>query len=148
MYYNEKINQIKKVKGIKNEIWKDIYGYESLYQISNLGRVKSLFGWNGHEYVKREKILKLNETADGYLKVSLFDNTKRKQWYVHRLILSVFYPVINMDELQVNHIDENKDNNNIENLEWVTSEQNVNHGTRNERASLSMSKKISCITTG
>ncbi|MBN1046220.1 hypothetical protein DVW08_12795 [Clostridium botulinum] len=79
MYYNEKINQIKKVKGIKNEIWKDIYGYESLYQISNLGRVKSLFGWNGHEYVKREKILKLNETADGYLKVSLFDNTKRKQ---------------------------------------------------------------------
>lgn len=129
------------MKSIKNEIWKDIYGYENLYQISNLGRVKSLFGWNGHKYVKREKILKLNKTADGYSKVSLFDNTKRKQLYIHRLILSVFYPVINMNELQVNHIDENKNNNNIENLEWVTSEQNVNHGTRNQRASLSMSKK-------
>ena len=119
-----------------NEEWRDIEGYEGLYQVSNLGRVKSLRDKNNK---KRELILKPKTMRNGYLKVDLCKNGKQKTFTVHRLVATVFisnpknFPV-------VNHKDENKLNNNISNLEWCTVLYNNCYGTR--------LKKVKCITTG
>lgn len=100
------------------EIWKDIKGYEGLYQVSNLGRVKSLPRKN----VTKEKILNGGNNGDGYIKVSL----SNKLYYVHRLVAEAFIPKIEGKNF-VNHIDENKSNNNVNNLEWCTNKENINH---------------------
>ena len=111
------------------EVWRTIVGYEGLYAISNMGRVKSLnYGRTG-----KEKILRPCKDKDNYLQVGLYKGGKPKWYTVHRLVLSTFNPCENMDELQVNHIDENKENNNLSNLEWCTCKENCNHGTRNMR---------------
>ena len=113
------------------EIWKDIVDYEGLYQVSNMGRVKSLYD-GGHK-IFREKILKSGKSGNGYLSVKLCKDGKRKRYYIHRLVLSTFNPVENMENLEVNHINENKGKNYLSNLEWTTHKDNVNHGTRNKR---------------
>lgn len=110
------------------EIWKDIEGYEGLYQASNKGNIRSL------NYRRKgiSKLLKLREVTKGYLQVVLWKNKKSKCFQVHRLVAEAFIP--NPDNLpQVNHKDENKENNKIENLEWCTNEYNHNYGTRNLR---------------
>lgn len=109
----------------KEEIWKAIAGYAN-YEISSLGRVKSL------KYGK-EKILK-PKNDNGYLRVTLFRNGKRKMLLVHRLVAAAFIPNPYGFE-QVNHIDENKSNNAVENLEFCNAKYNINYGTRNERTS-------------
>lgn len=107
------------------EIWKDIEGYEGIYQVSNLGRVKR---------VTTGRILKSYKDRGGYLRVDLCKSGKRKNHKIHRLVAQAFIP--NPDnKLQVNHIDENKTNNSVDNLEWVTAKENCNHGTHNERSS-------------
>lgn len=107
------------------EIWKDITGYEGLYQVSNLGRVKSLFGWNGKEYYKRDKILKPFFQKD-YLRVSLFKKTKGSKYLVHRLVAETF--ISNPDNLpEVNHKDENPRNCEVSNLEWCTRIYNIQY---------------------
>ena len=104
------------------EIWKDIPGYEGLYQVSNLGNVRSLRYGNRDEV--RELFLKPH--TNGYLQVELHKNGKRKMFTVHRLVAKAF--VDGYDEgLMVNHIDENKKNNVATNLEWVSASQNVLH---------------------
>ena len=115
------------------EIWKDIEGYEGLYQISNYGRVKSL------NYAKqgKEKILKDRISNSGYKRVNLSKSGERKTYYVHRLVAETFIPNPN-GYSEVNHKDEDKSNNNIDNLEWCTSKYNSNYGTRNERQSEKM----------
>ena len=107
------------------EIWKDKKDYEGHYQVSNCGRVKSIkFG--------KERILKLITDKCGYLKVNLYKNNIKKEYFVHRLVAEAFIP--NTENLpEVNHKDENKLNNNAENLEWCDREYNCNFGTRNER---------------
>ena len=105
------------------EIWKDIPNYEGYYQVSNLGQVKS---------VKRNLILKQN-TVRGYKQVTLQKQGTIKNKMVHRLVLETFSPCQNMEKLQVNHKDENKINNCLDNLEWLTAKENVNYGTRTER---------------
>lgn len=106
------------------EIFLDIEGYEGLYQVSNLGNVKSL---NYHN-TKKEKILKPRITINGYLKVSLCKNKTIKYFLVHRLVANAFienpnnYPIIN-------HKDENKQNNVVSNLEWCTNKYNTNYGS-------------------
>ena len=119
------------------EIWKDIEEYEGLYQVSNLGRVKRLKG----KYVSVERILKLCRHTDGYLQVGLCKNGKRKTHKIHRLVAQAFIPNLEK-KLEINHIDEDKTNNNVNNLEWSTRKENCNHGTHNERVSKTMSIPI------
>lgn len=118
------------------EIWKDIRGYEGLYQISNFGRVKSLERLaksNNNNYRRvKENFLKKHEDKNGYIKVSLNKNNKSKQYAIHRLVAKAFIP--NPNNLpQINHKDENKQNNNLENLEWCTAKYNNSYGTRIQR---------------
>lgn len=131
------------------EIFKDIEGYENLYQISNKGNLKSL----GNDKTRKEKKIKLLKRKNGYLKVGLYKQGKRKFYLVHRLVAQAFIP--NPDNLeQVNHKDEVKTNNNVTNLEWCTRLYNNNYGTHNQRSAESntnhpnTSKKVLCIETG
>lgn len=124
------------------EIWRDIKEYEGLYQISNLGRVKSLSRcyWHGNRWYKqKEKFLKLNINTKGYQSVVLYDaEHKSKRVMIHRLVANAF--ISNPDNLpEVNHRDENKENNQVDNLEWCTSEYNNNYGTKSARLSIKMS---------
>ena len=109
------------------EYWKPVVGYEGLYMVSNFGRVKSFrFG--------KERIMKLVPNRCGYLCVNLYKNNIKKSYKVHRLVAEAFLPnPYNLTE--VNHRDENKLNNNVDNLEWCTNEYNINYGTRTERYS-------------
>ena len=126
------------------EIWKDITGYEGQYQVSSEGRVKSLarkfIDKSGREQNIKERILKLSNDKDGYKVISLSDGYGRKKHFrVHRLVADAY--ILNLDNKpQVNHIDEDKSNNRVNNLEWVTPEENNNHGTHNVRISKSLSK--------
>ena len=129
------------------EIWKDIEGYEGLYQVSNMGRIKSL----GNDKTRKEKILSLKPKKKGYIMVTLYKNSKREYKYVHRLVAENFLPNPN-DLPEVNHKDENKENNTVYNLEWCTAKYNNNYGDRRKKASKSRKgkncKKIQCIETG
>lgn len=112
---------------IEKEVWKDIQGYEGKYQVSNLGNVKSL----NYRGTGKERIL-IQYLGKDYLFVILYKNCISKNFSVHRLVAAAFinnhnnYPC-------VNHKDENKLNNRVENLEWRSYEYNINFGTRNER---------------
>ena len=116
------------------EIWRDIDDYEGLYQISNKGHVKSL-KWG------KERILRPMINSSGYLNVVLYKNTASQSRYIHRLVAEVFIPNT-QNKPQINHKDECKTNNTVENLEWATAKENSNFGTRNERMGYSLSKPI------
>ena len=119
------------------EEWRPVVGYEGLYEVSNMGKVKSLerMKWNGNGCYKiPERILKPKKDKGGYLQVNLSKDGKDKWCTVHRLVATAFLP--NLDNLpQVNHIDENKENNCVQNLEWCSRSYNINYGTRNEKIS-------------
>lgn len=124
------------------EIWKDIKEYEGLYQVSNLGRIRSLDkyrkGKNNTKVFVKGRILKQNKDKDGYLQVNLSKNNKQKTFKSHRLVAMAF--LINKNNLpQVNHKDENRQNNCVSNLEWCTEKYNCRY---------SHCKKIICLTTG
>ena len=110
------------------EIWKDIKDYPN-YQVSSEGRVKSL----GNNKTRKEKILNGCNNGDGYLRVNLCKDGKRKLFYVHRLVAQAFLD--NPNNLpEINHIDEeDKTNNCVSNLEWCDRKYNINYGTRTER---------------
>ena len=118
------------------EIWKDIKGYEGLYQVSNLGNVKVLQKWNGargkHFYEPCEKILTPTDNGYGYSIVGLRKKHSRKNYYVHRLVAEAFIPNPN-DYPQINHKDYNRKNNNVDNLEWCTPKQNTQYSSVNMR---------------
>ena len=119
------------------EEWRDIEGYEGLYQVSNTGKVKSLERtiWTGRGcyHTLPERILKADKWGGGYYQVTLFKDGKRDRYKVHRLVAKAFIP--NPDNLPcINHKDENKKNNCVQNLEWCTYKYNSNYGTSMERS--------------
>ena len=135
---------------IQNEEWRPIKGYEGQYQVSNLGRVKSLgrykrtkgnaiFWFDG-------RILKQYINNAGYLMIGLWDE-KIKRFLVHRLVAEAFIP--NPDNLpQVNHRDENKTNNSVDNLEWCDCKYNINYGTCIQRSKSKRGKPVICVEKG
>ena len=122
---------------MNKEIWKKINSLEDKYEVSNLGNVKSI-------YNNRNLTIQHNQTGYCYVVTSV--NGKRKNKLVHRLVAEAFlenpknYP-------QVNHKDENKRNNNVDNLEWCTAEYNCNHGTFKERLSKSKKTKVKKVSS-
>lgn len=115
------------------ENWKDVAGYEGLYQVSNLGRVKSLErvvinNKYGGKRIVQESIVQATDNGHGYKIVGLHRERKRKNFYVHRLVASAFAP--NPDRLTyINHIDYDRGNNNADNLEWCTQKQNTQYSS-------------------
>ena len=127
-----------------NEIWRPIKGYEGLYEVSNLGRIKSLKRlvkkWDGYRIVP-EKILTPRANNRGYLRINLCKDGITKTFSPHRLVAEAFIP--NPDNLPcVNHKDENPLNNVVSNLEWCTYSYNNSYGTARERASEKLSKPV------
>lgn len=135
------------------EIWKDIEGYEGLYQVSNEGRVKSL----GYDKTKKEKVLKTIAKNSGYVCVELWKYGKRKKYYIHRLVATAFIEN-QQNNLEINHKDEDKGNNyvhinedgsvNLEksNIEWCTRKYNNNYGTHNQKVSEALSIQVGMLT--
>lgn len=123
----------KKEGGLIKEIWKDI---DNRYSVSNLGRVKS-------NYAGKERILKPTPDARGYLKVDLRHGEKRKGMMIHRLVAFAFIENPDLENFkEVNHKDEDKTNNCVDNLEWCNTKYNSNYGTRNIRKGLACRKRI------
>ena len=112
------------------EVWKEIEGYEGRYEVSNLGRIKSYAQDRNNGKIKIG-----NPTFKGYRSIALFDRNGCKTYYpVHRLVATAFLE--NPNNLpQVNHKDENKANNCVDNLEWCTNDYNAHYGTKIERVS-------------
>ena len=124
------------------EIWKTIKDFPQ-YQISNFGNVMS------YKNPLKPKLLKGQITKKGYKNYHLRDkNGKSYSKQAHRLVLENFLPCNNMSELDVNHKDENKLNNHLDNLEWLTHKENVNYKTGHTRAAQSQQDTILCIETG
>lgn len=115
---------------MQEEIWRDIQDFEGIYQVSNLGRVKSLerqeiCGGRAKQRIRRERILKQGLDKYGYPSVVLCKDSKLYSRKVHRLVLSTFTPIL--FPMSINHKDGNKQNNHLSNLEWVTTKQNAIH---------------------
>lgn len=111
---------------MNKEVWKDIKGFENLYQVSNLGRIKSLKRYNPNPKYIEERILKTKIKKNGYVEVGLYKKGKKYFKTVHRLVADVFVDNIK-NKKEVNHKDGNKQNNNADNLEWVTRSENQKH---------------------
>lgn len=136
------------------EIWKNVRNYEKLYQVSNYGRIRSLDRKYKsklkyqNEITKKGKILKPIITKNGYQCVNLSKNGKTKMFFLHKIIADCFLNKNDfkyedeqdkknavIEKLDINHKDENKSNNKVENLEYCTRKYNINYGTHNERKS-------------
>ena len=130
-------------------IWKDIKGYEGFYQVSNLGRVKSVrrevnYCIDGLKAKREEKFLTLEMSNCGYLRVRLSINGESKKYSVHRLVATSFIPN-SLNLSCVNHKNEDKTDNRVENLEWCTHKYNSNYGTVKERrVKAFMAKNSTC----
>lgn len=121
---------------MEKERVKEIPGTDGRYKVSDMGNV---YGPSG-----RKKLVQLDKW--GYQTVSIhYPGKRRKKYFVHRLVLSAFSPCDNMDMLQVNHKDENKQNNRLNNLEWCTNAYNQAYGTKQERLSDYRSKAIEAL---
>ena len=129
-------------------IWREVVGYEGLYEVSSCGLVKSkdrvvkVDRWGGFDKTLEGQIRK-QQNRDGYSSVALFKNGKRKNHYTHRLVADAFIPNPNNYPM-VNHKDETRDNNHCDNLEWCDHQYNLNYGTTYER----ISKKLSMAVVG
>ena len=118
------------------EVWKDITGFEGLYQVSNKGRIKSL---------AKNKMLKSFICGSGYDEVLLYKNGHRKPKMIHRMVAEAFVPN-ESNKREVNHKDGNKFNNDFTNLEWVTPSENIRHSYNvlNHKA---FSRNVKCVET-
>ena len=138
------------MKEITKEIWKDIkfkdngikYDYSGEYQISNLGRIKYLPKKAGF-CQRKEKITIGYPDKDGYLRAYLCKNGKTKTFGVHKLVALMFIPNP-LKYTQINHKDEVKNNNNVNNLEWCSCKYNINYGSRTLRAVFTRKENRKC----
>lgn len=121
---------------MNNEIWKDIEGYEGYYQISSCGRVKSLerdvFRKDGTFQRRKKETIKANKiNSDGYYQTTLSVNGIDRSYRVHDLVARAFIEIPeSYEKLEVNHIDCDRKNNNVDNLEWKTHKENIEHSAK------------------
>lgn len=138
------------------EIWKDIPGYEGIYQASSLGRIKRLAHWKNQRtkrlskyypyHMLAEKIMKPHSVGS-YFTISFSKDRTTRTELVHRVVARTFLP--NTENLpEVNHKDCNGKNNRVENLEWCDRKYNINYANRTEKAMKAIEKKVQCIETG
>ena len=124
----------RKIMKMDNEIWKDVIGYEGLYQVSNYGRVKSFWFWNNSDNQRhyREKIIKPKiSPKDKCSRIELWRGGKHETLLVYRLELCAFTNKPYDYEMTVNHKDGNRLNNNLDNLEWLSRADNIRYGFDN-----------------
>lgn len=127
---------------IVEEIWKDIKGFEGTYEISNFGNVRKINKTNAYDKRTRKYFyLKGSTNKDGYRKIKLSKNKKYKVFSIHRLVAQAFIPNPNNYPV-INHKDENKLNNCVNNLEWCSIYYNNNYGLHNQKVAKSNWKKI------
>ena len=134
-----------------SEVWKDIPDFEGLYQVSNMGRVRSVDRVvtykNGGKRKYEGKVLKPHLNTSGYECLNLYNDNGCNKKTVHRLVLGTFKPHVNMKDLEVNHINGDKLNNHLTNLEWVTRCDNMLHahstGLINNKGERSPTAKLS-----
>ena len=140
---------------MEEEIWKDIPGYEGLYQASNLGNIRALTFRNNIVVKKKIRLLKQQIDKYGRKRIMLTNNKKYKLFQVHTLVALTFLDKkdfksyldedrdkVKLNELEINHKDENPLNNNVSNLEWCTRAYNTHYGTGIERMGRNHRKKI------
>lgn len=128
------------------EEWREVLGYDTLYEVSNFGRVRTrrngVLGYQ-NEY----RMVEPRDNGKGYLAFNWKVGGRQKTAYVHRLVAEAFIP--NPEKLEdVNHKDENKENNHVDNLEWVSHRYNCNYGNRNVKTAHKNSKPVICLETG
>lgn len=129
------------------EIWKPIEGYEGLYEVSNLGRVRSTGNCNAKGYKGKIKILKPSKQGNGYLIVSLCKDNKKRTKLVHRLVGFAFIPNDNPKyKNTINHINEDKTDNRACNLEWCSQQYNNTYNNRNWKAAAKRGVKVNQFT--
>lgn len=135
------MNKYNKALALPNEVWEDVKGYEGLYKVSSMGRVKSLERIDCRGHLVKERILKLKKGRIGYFYVTLCKDGKQKNYFIHRLVAEAFLKPIPKKNF-VNHLDEVKTSNHYSNLEYCTHKENCNYGTRNKRVAKAKSKPI------
>lgn len=109
-----------------NEIWKDIEGYEGLYQVSNMGNIKSLCRYDANNHLLKERLLKPDKTKFGYYQITLSKNGITKRYTIHKLVCLAFLP--NPDNKPcIDHINTDRTDNRVENLRWCTYKENMNN---------------------
>lgn len=133
----------------QNETWRDIPNYEGIYQVSNLGQVRSLdriVSMRSPQNIRsiKGKFMK-PFIEEGYKRLCLTKNGKKRKLWVHRLVAMAFIP--NPNNLpEINHIDENPANNHVDNLEWCDRLYNIHYGTRTERMAISQGCSVEQLT--
>lgn len=128
----------------ESETWRNVADFEGLYKISNKGNVHSVERVSSQGNKCGGFTLKPTIASGGYLQVKLYENGIRKHKYIHRIVAEAFIPNPN-NYPEINHKDEDKTNNYVENLEWCTRKYNVNFGTAIERAAQAQSKKVRAV---
>lgn len=129
------------IHDLKGEVWKPVEGSEELYQVSNLGRVKSIEHYDKMHRLKHEMIRKQYHNEKGYLLVGLYKEGKDKKCKVHRLVAQAFLSSYRND-LEVNHINSQRDCNLVSNLECITHKENINYGGHTPKQAISQGKPV------
>ena len=125
------------MENIINEIWRPIKGYEGLYEVSNLGRVKSL----GNNKTKKDKILRSGIDSQGYPNIGLSKKGNRKTYNIHRIVAEAFIPNPE-NKRDIDHINNIKDDNRVENLRWCSHRENCNNPLSIENHKIAIQKRF------